>query len=78
MVVAITKVGHGIVVTLLTVSQKPLKLTELPAEKSLFVDFLDSLYTHKLHLIKSEEIYRVTEIVLKARAAAETGRVVPL
>lgn len=68
--------GSG--VTLLTTSQKPLKLADLPAEKLLFVDFLDSLYNHKPHLIKPEEIYRVTEIVLKARAAAETGRVVPL
>ncbi len=65
-------------VTLLSANQKPTKLTELPAEKLLFVDFLNSLYNHQPHLIKPEEIYRVTEIVLKARAAAETGQMMRL
>lgn len=65
-------------VTLITSTQKPMTVTELPAEKLLFVDFLESLYDGKPHLIKLEEIFRVTEIVLKSRTAAETGRLIKL
>jgi len=51
---------------------------ELPQAKLLFIDFLDPIYNGKEHLIKPEEIYRVAEIVLKAREAAESKRVVRL
>jgi predicted dehydrogenase len=68
--------GHDVV--LLTATEKPLILKELPAPRSLFADFLDAVFNGKKHLITPEEIYRVNEIVLKARGAADYGRVVKL
>jgi hypothetical protein len=64
--------------TLLTGSAPPRTITELPPERSLFVDFLESLYLGKMHLIRPEEVFRVTEVVLKARDAADRGHVVKL
>jgi len=64
--------------TLMTGTRKPAPVTDLPAEKSLFRDFLESLYSGKPHLIRPEDVFRVTEIVLKARDAADGGRVVRL
>ncbi len=65
-------------VTLMTGSEKPRTVTELPPERSLLLDFLESLYLGKTHLIRPEEVFRGTEIVLKARQAADEGRVVKL
>lgn len=60
----------------LTTDRAPLRqITDLPAARLLFVDFLDSLYQGKPHLIQRDDVFRVTEIVLKAREAARTGRV---
>ena len=64
--------------TLLTTTEKPREITDLPPGKRLFVDFLEALYNGKKHVITPEEVFRVTEIVLKAREAADTGRVVRL
>ena len=64
--------------TLLTSSERTLRPEELPAEQSLFVNFVESLYSDRRHLIRPEEVFRVTEIVLKAREAAETHRIVRL
>ncbi len=64
--------------TLVTASKKPHTITELPPHRLLFADFLDSLYNHKKHLISIEDVYRVTEIVLKSREAAEANRIVRL
>jgi len=70
---------QGGVLTVMTSKQGPQPVTpDLPASKRLFVDFLESLYGKTKHAISLEEIYRVNEIVLKARAAAETGRVTEL
>lgn len=66
--------GHGL--TLVTASEKPGTITDLPPGKRLFVDFLEALYNGKKAVITPEEVFRVTEIVLKAREAADTGRVV--
>lgn len=68
--------GDGL--TLVTDRMPSHRITELPVGKLLFIDFLDSLYRGKRHLIERDDVFRVTEIVLKARAAAETGRVVRL
>jgi predicted dehydrogenase len=68
--------GEGL--TLVTDLIPSRRLTELPPAKLLFVDFLDSLYQGKPHLIERDDVFRVTEIVLKAREAAESGRVVRL
>lgn len=64
--------------TLMTASEKPRRISELPARRFLFADFLESLYNGKTHLIAAPDVFRVTEIVLRARDAAETGRVVKL
>ncbi len=65
-------------VTLITESAGPVELKDLPPQKFLFQDFLESIYTGKKHLISQEDIFRLSEIVLKARDAAEGGRIVAL
>ena len=62
-------------VTLITGKEKPRVVTDLPRPGSLFLDFLDSVYNGKPCGLTLPEIYRVNEIVLAARLAAETGRV---
>ena len=69
---------QGGTLTLITATKKPHAITDLPRHPPLFVDFLDSLYNGKKHLIPLEDIYRVTEIVLRSREAAETNRIVRL
>jgi predicted dehydrogenase len=68
--------GDGL--TLVTDLVPSRRITDLPPAKLLFVDFLDSLYQGNPHLIERDDVFRVTEIVLKAREAAESGRVVRL
>lgn len=74
----IVEYGEGRALTLMTGAKKPTEISSLPPAKFLFVDFLDSLYNGKKHIITPEEVYRVTEIVLKAREAAESNRIVHL
>ena len=64
--------------TLLTATDKPKTLTDLPPERRLFVDFLEALYHGGNHALSPDEIFRVNEIVLKAREAADNGQVVRL
>jgi predicted dehydrogenase len=65
--------------TLMTSKHGPRPVTaDLPPTRPLFVDFLESLYGRTTHALSLDEIYRVNEIVLKAREAAETSRVVSL
>jgi predicted dehydrogenase len=64
--------------TLLTSGQKPASVVDLPPARLLVADFLQSLYGGPRHALSQEEVFRVSEIVLKAREAAETGRVIPL
>ncbi|MCL5742579.1 MAG: Gfo/Idh/MocA family oxidoreductase [Acidobacteria bacterium] len=63
-------------VTLITRKEKPRTITALPAGRSLFVDFLESVYQGKSHALPLADIYRVNEIVLAAREAAERRQVV--
>jgi predicted dehydrogenase len=64
--------------TLITRGVRQIPLAEGEPARSLFVDFLESLYGGPPHLIRPEEVFRVTEIVLKAREAAERHRIVSL
>ena len=64
--------------TLITASQAPRRITDLPERSSLFADFLDSIYNSKTHLLPLADVYRVTEIVLRTRDAADSSRVVSL
>jgi predicted dehydrogenase len=65
-------------VTLITADGKPTQVTDLPPEEHLFADFLESLYAGKKHVISFDEVFRVSEIVLKARDAVESGTIVRL
>ena len=65
-------------VTLLSRKEKPRTITELPKSRSLFVDFLESVYLGKPVGLTQDDIYRVTAIVLGAREAAENHRIVKL
>lgn len=58
-------------VTVITAGEKPRTIIDLPAAKSLFVDFLDSVYNGKPAGLPLRDIYRVNEIVLAARESAE-------
>ena len=64
--------------TLVTDGKEPHEITQWPQHPGLFEDFLDSIYNGKEHHLSKNDIYRVTEIVLKSRQAADTDRVVGL
>lgn len=64
-------------VHLITAVDGPQEL-ELPEPVDFFADFLDELSGKGEHLISQEDAFRLTEICLKARDAAETGRWIPL
>ena len=68
--------GRG--VSLVTTARKTEQITDLPPEKNLFADFLEALYSGGKHLISLQDVFRVSEIVLKVRDAADTGTVVRL
>jgi predicted dehydrogenase len=58
-------------VTLVTGKRPPRQIQDLPPSRSLFVDFLQSVYHSKPSGLSLEDIYRVNEIVLAARGAAD-------
>jgi predicted dehydrogenase len=69
---------HGVVeyqeatgVTIVTVGEKPRTITDLPKNRSLLLDFLDSVYNGKPAGLPLSDIYKVNEIVLAARESAE-------
>ena len=64
--------------TLVTKSEKPRTIGELPKVKPLSVDFIESLYGGPAHQIARDEIFRLSEIILKARSAAEDRKIVRL
>jgi predicted dehydrogenase len=47
---------------------------ELPEEIDFFTDFMAELSGQGQHLISQEDAFRLTEVCLKARDAAETGK----
>jgi len=61
-------------VTLATATQPPRQIRELPPDASLFLDFLASVYLGKPAGLDLKDIYRVNEIVLAARDAADQHR----
>jgi predicted dehydrogenase len=63
-------------VTLVTDSEKERLIDPLPPDRSLFADFLDSVYNGKAPGLTLDDVYRANEIVLAARESAETGKVV--
>lgn len=65
-------------VTLMTVKQAPRRLETLPPDRSLFVDFLQSVYLGKEHMIRLEDIWRVNEITLIAHRSAQERKPLPL
>jgi len=58
-------------VTVITGREKPRTVTDLPKDRSLFLDFLDSVYNAKPAGLPVADVYRVSEIVLAARESAE-------
>jgi predicted dehydrogenase len=68
--------GDGL--TLMTDKEPPRKITDLPAARGLAVDFIESLYGGPPHQITRAEIFSLSEIILKAREAAEKHKIVRL
>lgn len=65
-------------VTLMT-DKKPLhEVEDRPQAPSLFANFLDSVYNKTTPMLTQAELFRVTEIVLRSREAADAGRVVKI
>jgi len=63
-------------VTLIT-AEAGLRVVQVrPRHPPLFADFLLSLDGDRKHLIAVDDVFRVTELVLRSREAAESGRVV--
>ena len=62
-------------VTVMTAGRKPEALGKLPAARSVFVDFLESVYGGKPTALPLDDILRVNEIALAARESAERGRI---
>jgi predicted dehydrogenase len=65
-------------VTILSNTRGPERLAELPARKSVFVDFLESVYLGKPQTLTEADIFKNCEISLAARAAAVSGKAVRL
>jgi predicted dehydrogenase len=61
--------------TLVTAKGPPRPVRDLPAARSLFLDFLDSVYNGKPAGLSLEDIYRANEIVLAARESADRAGV---
>lgn len=64
-------------VLLITAADGPREL-ELPEQIDFFADFLAELAGGKEHLISQEDAFRLTEVCLTARNAAETGNWIEL
>jgi predicted dehydrogenase len=69
---------EGEALTLMTNKEPPHRITDLPPSRGLAVDFIESLYGGPPHQIRREEIFHLSEIILKAREAAEKHKIVPL
>jgi hypothetical protein len=65
-------------VTLVSGERPPEIIKELPEEKSLFTDFLESIYLGKVPRLTETDVFRVNEIVLLARESADHHRIVRL
>jgi len=65
-------------VTVVSQTSKPRVIEKLPPARSLFVDFLESVYLGKTPALSLQDILRVNRIVLLARQSAEERRIVRL
>ncbi len=63
-------------VTLMTDSKPLHEVTERPEVQPLFANFLDFVYNGATPGLTQDELFRVTEIVLRSRESADSGRVV--
>jgi predicted dehydrogenase len=68
---------HG-KVTLMTDDQPPHEVAERPEGPKLFEDFLDAIFQKREPSLTQADIFRVTEIVIRSREAADAGRVVKI
>jgi predicted dehydrogenase len=67
---------EGTGLTLMTADDPPRAIHDLPAERRLFLDFLDSVYNGTPAGLGLPDIYRANEIVLAARESAERRTIV--
>jgi hypothetical protein len=65
-------------VTVMSADRKPRLVTQLPARRWLFAEFLQSVYNGRPETLTLADIYRVNHIVLAAREAAERRQLVHL
>jgi len=65
-------------VTLITGDRAPREIRELPADGSLFLDFIQSVYLGAPSGLSLADIYRANEIVLAARESADRRQIVKL
>lgn len=65
-------------VTLVTGKSKLTRLTELPPASSVFVEFLENVFSNKPTSLPPSEIFRICEVTLAAHEAAIKGRVVEI
>ncbi|MCS6953797.1 MAG: Gfo/Idh/MocA family oxidoreductase [Bryobacteraceae bacterium] len=65
-------------VTVMSATRKPEVVRDLPPPGSVFVDFLEAVYAGKPRQLTLADIFRVNEIVLTAREAAEKRAVLAL
>lgn len=65
-------------VTLLSGSKPPRVIRELPPRRSLFIDFLQSVYLGTAPALTLEDVFRVNEITLLAQESAERRAMVKL
>jgi predicted dehydrogenase len=61
-------------VTLMTGTSKPHRLEKLPEKKSVFLDFLESVYLDKPQSLTVNDIYRVNEITIATHEASVEHR----
>ena len=57
-------------VTVVSDGRKSTVVTNLPPQRSLFTEFLESVYNGKAAPVSLSDVYRVSEIVIRAREAA--------
>jgi hypothetical protein len=65
-------------VTVVSTGAKPRKVEQLPEGGSVFIDYLEAVYNGKPETLTLTDIYRVTEITLRAHEAAERHAIVKI
>lgn len=65
-------------VTVVSDHRKLTRITDLPPARSLFTEFLESIYNGKAAPVSLADVYRVSEIVIRAREAAEKRQILPV